>query len=149
MLDSNNLDLGIIGNCHSSALISKTGSINWCCLPEFDSPSVFAKILDDKNGGSFEIICDENYKIEQQYIQRTCILITRFSEGKNIFEVHDFMPRYLKKDNSYHAPAEVIRFFKLISGKPKFKIKYDPKLEYSSCKTETLIKDDFIVSITK
>lgn len=149
MLDSNNLDLGIIGNCHSSALISKTGSINWCCLPEFDSPSVFAKILDDKNGGSFEIICDENYKIEQQYIQRTCILITRFSEGKNIFEVHDFMPRYLKKDNSYHAPAEVIRYFKLISGTPKFKIKYDPKLEYSSCKTETLIKDDFIVSITK
>ena len=43
MLDSNNLELGIIGNCHSSALISKSASINWCCLPEFDSPSVFWK----------------------------------------------------------------------------------------------------------
>ena len=149
MLDSNNLELGIIGNCHSSALISKTGSIHWCCLPEFDSPSVFAKILDDANGGSFEIVCGENYTIEQQYIPKTCILVTVFSDGVNIFEVHDFMPRYLKKDNSYHSPAEVIRYFKLVSGKPTFKIKYDPRLEYSSCKTETLIKDDFIVSISQ
>jgi GH15 family glucan-1,4-alpha-glucosidase len=149
MHDSNNLELGIIGNCHSSALISKTGSIVWCCLPEFDSPSVFGKILDNNIGGTFQIICDKNYSIEQEYLKNTCILVTKFSSGKNIFEVHDFMPRYLKKDNKYHSPAEVIRYFKLISGKPKFKINYDPKLEYSSCKTDTLIKDEFIVSITK
>ena len=149
MHDSNNLELGIIGNCHSSALISKTGSIVWCCLPEFDSPSVFGKILDNNIGGTFQIICDKNYSIEQEYLKNTCILVTKFSSGKNIFEVHDFMPRYLKKDNKYHSPAEVIRYFKLISGKPKFKINYDPKLEYSSCITDTLIKDEFIVSITK
>jgi GH15 family glucan-1,4-alpha-glucosidase len=149
MHDSNNLELGIIGNCHSSALISKTGSIDWCCLPEFDSPSVFGKILDNNIGGTFQIICDKNYSIEQEYLKNTCILVTKFSSGKNIFEIHDFMPRYLKKDNKYHSPAEVIRYFKLISGKPKFKINYDPKLEYSSCKTDTLIKDEFIVSITK
>ena len=149
MNDSNNLELGIIGNCHSSALISKTGSIVWCCLPEFDSPSVFGKILDNNIGGTFQIICDKNYSIEQEYLKNTCILVTRFSSGKNIFEIHDFMPRYLKKDNKYHSPAEVIRYFKLISGKPKFKINYDPKLEYSSCITDTLIKDEFIVSITK
>ena len=149
MNDSNNLELGIIGNCHSSALISKTGSIVWCCLPEFDSPSVFGKILDNNIGGTFQIICDNNYSIEQQYLKNTCILVTKFSNGKNIFEIHDFMPRYLKKDNKYHSPAEVIRYFKLISGKPKFKINYDPKLEYSSSTTDTLIKDEFIVSITK
>jgi GH15 family glucan-1,4-alpha-glucosidase len=149
MHDSNNLELGIIGNCHSSALISKTGSIVWCCLPEFDSPSVFGKILDNNIGGTFQIICDKNYSIEQEYLKNTCILVTKFSSGKNIFEIHDFMPRYLKKDNKYHSPAEVVRYFKLISGKPKFKINYDPKLEYSSCKTDTLIKDEFIVSITK
>ena len=149
MHDSNNLELGIIGNCHSSALISKTGSIDWCCLPEFDSPSVFGKILDKNIGGTFQIICDKNYSIEQEYLKNTCILVTKFSSGKNIFEIHDFMPRYLKKDNKYYSPAEVIRYFKLISGKPKFKINYDPKLEYSSCITDTLIKDEFIVSITK
>ena len=149
MHDSINLELGIIGNCHSSALISKTGSIVWCCLPEFDSPSVFGKILDNNIGGTFQIICDKNYSIEQEYLKNTCILVTKFSSGKNIFEVHDFMPRYLKKDNKYHSPAEVIRYFKLIYGKPKFKINYDPKLEYSSCKTDTLIKDEFIVSLTR
>ena len=149
MHDSNNLELGIIGNCHSTALISKKGSIDWCCLPEFDSPSVFGKILDDNIGGAFEIICDKNYIIEQKYLKNTCILVTKFSSGKNIFEIHDFMPRYLKKDNKYYSPAEVIRYFKLISGSPKFKINYDPRLEYSSCVTDTFIKDEFIVSITR
>ncbi len=149
MHDSNNLELGIIGNCHSTALISKKGSIDWCCLPEFDSPSVFGKILDDNIGGTFEIICDNNYIIEQKYLKNTCILVTKFSSGKNIFEIHDFMPRYLKKDNKYYSPAEVIRYFKLISGSPKFKINYDPRLEYSSCVTDTFIKDEFIVSITR
>ena len=90
MHDSNNLELGIIGNCHSSALISKTGSIVWCCLPEFDSPSVFGKILDNNIGGTFQIICDNNYSIEQEYLKNTCILVTKFSSGKNIFEIHDF-----------------------------------------------------------
>ena len=149
MVDSNSLELGIIGNCHSSALISKSASINWCCLPEFDSPSVFGKILDYNNGGSFEVICGENYYIQQQYIRKTCILVTKFSCGENIFEVHDFMPRYLKNNNNYHSPSEIIRYFKLISGKPKFQIKYNPKLEYSSCITETIIKDEFIISINK
>ena len=149
MVDSNSLELGIIGNCHSSALISKSASINWCCLPEFDSPSVFGKILDYNNGGSFEVICGENYNIQQQYLRKTCILVTKFSCGENIFEVHDFMPRYLKNNNNYHSPSEIIRYFKLISGKPKFQIKYNPKLEYSSCITETIIKDEFIISINK
>ena len=62
-----NLDYGIIGNCRSAALISKTGSIDWCCLPEFDSSSIFAKILDEEIGGSFEIIVSEDYRINQRY----------------------------------------------------------------------------------
>ena len=63
-----NLDYGIIGNCRSAALISKKGSLDWCCLPEFDSSSIFAKILDDEIGGSFEILVDDTYTIEQKYI---------------------------------------------------------------------------------
>ncbi|MFQ6130071.1 MAG: trehalase-like domain-containing protein, partial [Candidatus Hadarchaeaceae archaeon] len=50
------LDYGIIGNRQTAALISSKGSIDWCCFPRFDSPSVFAKILDNRKGGSFEII---------------------------------------------------------------------------------------------
>ncbi len=100
-----NLDYGIVGNCRSAALISKTGSLDWCCLPEFDSSSVFAKILDEVRGGSFEILVGDDYKISQHYKKHTAILITTFSDGENSFEVRDFMPRYHKENNGgYHAP---------------------------------------------
>ncbi|WP_282050110.1 glycoside hydrolase family 15 protein [Maribacter aquivivus] len=143
-----NLDYGIIGNCRSAALISKTGSIEWCCLPEFDSPSIFAKLLDEEIGGSFDINVDDSYVITQKYEQFTNILITSFKSGNDHFEIHDFMPRYRKEGNAYHAPPELIRYFKYISGAPKFSVVYDPKLEYAMGKTESFIKKDFIASLT-
>jgi len=143
-----NLDYGIIGNCRSAALISKTGSIDWCCLPEFDSPSVFAKLLDDEIGGNFEILVDSSYVISQKYEQNTNILITSFKSGEDHFEIHDFMPRYRKEGKLYYSPPELIRYFKHISGKPNFSVVYDPRLEYSMGKTETFIKRDFIASLT-
>ncbi|WP_262733063.1 glycoside hydrolase family 15 protein [Gaetbulibacter sp. NE] len=143
-----NLDYGIIGNCRSAALISKTGAIEWCCLPEFDSSSVFAKILDEKIGGSFDILVDESFSVTQDYIENTTILVTKFSNGIDTFEVHDFMPRYYKPNGDYQSPPEIIRYFKHISGKPTFKVNYNPKLEYAKGKTEIYVKDHFIVSLT-
>jgi len=144
-----NLDYGIIGNCRSAALISKTGSMDWCCLPEFDSSSVFAKLLDEQIGGSFEINVEEGYTITQRYKKHTAILITRFSDGEDIFELHDFMPRYHKDISNYYAPPEVIRYIKHISGKPKFTVKYQPKLEYALGETKTYVKKNFVVSLTE
>ncbi|MFT5941357.1 MAG: GH15 family glucan-1,4-alpha-glucosidase, partial [Sediminicola sp.] len=143
-----NLDYGIIGNCRSAALISKNGSLDWCCLPEFDSSSVFAKILDDEKGGSFEILVNEDYAIEQQYEENTCILITTFSDGQNTFEVHDFMPRYYSEDGGRHTPPEIVRYIKYIKGSPKFKVVYNPKLEYALGETVSYIKSNFIASLT-
>ncbi len=142
-----NLDYGIIGNCRSAALISKTGSIEWCCLPEFDSSSAFAKILDEKMGGSFEIKVSDEYIIKQRYKKNTAVLITRFSEGENTFEIHDFMPRYHNENGAYHAPPELVRYIKHIKGKPSFKVLYDPKLEYAQGETKTYVKRNFIVSL--
>ncbi len=143
-----NLDYGIIGNCRSAALISKTGSIDWCCLPEFDSSSVFAKILDDKIGGSFSVLVEDSYYIKQQYEPKTAILVTTYTSGEHCFELHDFMPRYYKNVDDYHAPPEIIRYIKYISGTPKFRVAYDPKLEYAQGKTTSYIKPDFIASLT-
>ena len=144
----NNLDYGIIGNCKSAALVSKSGSIDWCCLPQFDSPSVFGKLLDTEIGGSFHFEVDDSYTITQSYIDNTVILVTSFSNGKDAFEVHDFMPRYHKEGGTYHAPPEFIRYLKYISGAPKIKVNYEPKLEYAKGETNTFVKDDFIVSLT-
>ncbi|WP_394750584.1 glycoside hydrolase family 15 protein [Spongiimicrobium salis] len=145
----NNLNYGIIGNCRSAALISQTGSLDWCCLPEFDSSSVFAKILDEEIGGSFEVLVSEDYTITQEYEANSCILVTRYASGPHIFELHDFMPRYYKDGGGgYHAPPEIVRYIKYVSGSPEFKVAYNPKLEYAVGETITYIKKDFIVSLT-
>jgi len=143
-----NLNYGIIGNCRSAALISSAGAIEWCCLPEFDSSSIFAKILDTKIGGSFEINVNDGYTVTQKYIENTSILVTTFSNGTDAFEINDFMPRYRKEKGGYQAPPEIIRYFKKRSGSPSFKIKYDPRLEYGSGKTVSYVKEDHIVSLT-
>ncbi|WP_417360932.1 glycoside hydrolase family 15 protein [Galbibacter sp.] len=143
-----NLDYGIIGNCRSAALISNQGSIDWCCLPEFDSPSVFAKLLDDKIGGHFAINVSDDYHIDQQYYKNTGILLTIFDNGSDAFTIWDFMPRYRMDTQQFHTPPEVIRYIEHIKGKPKIKIDYQPKLEYAEGITNTYVKDDFIVSLT-
>ncbi|MBF0693602.1 MAG: glycoside hydrolase family 15 protein [Flavobacterium sp.] len=143
-----NLDYGIIGNCRSAAVISKTGSIVWSCLPEFDSSSIFAKILDEKIGGSFDVLVGDDYKVSQFYLENTAILITSFTNGTDTFEVRDFMPRYKKENGEIHTPPEIVRFFKLISGNPVFRVNYDPKLEYAIDETFTYNKDEYIISIT-
>ena len=144
---SGNLNYGIIGNCKSSALIYEDSSIDWCCLPQFDSPSVFGKILDKNIGGSFKIECDPSYVIKQEYIEKTCILITRFKNLDSEFEVVDFMPRYQKDNGIHYAPPEIIRVLRYKKGFPKFKAIYDPKLEYSMGTTNTYVKNDFVVSV--
>lgn len=144
-----NLDYGIIGNCRSAALISKTASIDWCCLPDFNSASVFAKLLDTDKGGSFEFLVDDGYIINQRYKKHTALLITTFTKGAHSFEVRDFMPRYhLENNGGYHSPPQIIRFIKHIKGKPRFRVLYDPKLGYAASKTDTYIKKDFVVSLT-
>ena len=144
-----NLDYGIISNCKSAALISKTGSLDWCCMPNFDSSAMFAKILDEKIGGSFEILIGNEYKITQEYLWETNILSTVFDNGTDSFQLIDFMPRYPREDGSYYAPPDIIRFFRLIGGKPKFKIKYDPKLDFAKEKTYNEHKGEYIKSFTK
>jgi GH15 family glucan-1,4-alpha-glucosidase len=144
---TDNLNYGIIGNCKSSALINIDSSIDWCCLPQFDSPSVFGTILDDHKGGCFRIKCDDTYQITQKYLDKTAVLVTQFDNGKDAFELIDFMPRYQKDNGVYYAPPEISRIVKHIKGSPVFKALYDPRLEYAKGKTENYIKDDFIISV--
>lgn len=144
-----NLDYGIIGNGKSAALISKTGSLDWCCLPHFNSAGIFAKLLDEKIGGSFSIDVDEKYTISQEYLWKTNILSTVFDNGEDAFQLIDFMPRYQREDGSFYSPPDIIRFIRLLKGKPVVKVKYDPKLEFATEKTYNENKGDYIKSFTK
>jgi alpha,alpha-trehalase len=140
----NNLNYGVIGNCRSAALISEKGSIDWCCLPDFDSPSIFAKLLDNVKGGSFSIVVDDNYIIKQVYFDRTNILHTEFKSTRGTFEVVDFMPRYKTSDHDYFAPAEIYRYIRLVSGSPTFKINYSPVFNYGRDKVSHVQVDNYI-----
>jgi GH15 family glucan-1,4-alpha-glucosidase len=84
---------GIIGNMRTVALVGMNGSIDWYCYPQFDSPSIFGAILDDKKGGRFQISADaDGARHKQFYWPSTNVLVTRFLLGDGIAELEDFMP---------------------------------------------------------
>lgn len=124
--------------------MSDKGSIDWCCLPDFDSPSVFAKLLDDSKGGFFSIVVDDKYTISQKYLIGTNVVCTEFNSAEGIFEVIDFMPRYKLIDDDYFAPAEIYRYIKYISGTPVFKVKYCPAFNYAREKVSCITEDNYI-----
>ena len=87
------------------------GSIDWLCLPKFDAPSVFAKLLDKEKGGAISIEPTNLLSIGQEYIERTNLLCTRFICEEGVFEVIDFMPRYKNENGTYYSPPDIVRVF--------------------------------------
>ena len=71
----NNLNYGVIGNCRTAALISQNGNIEWLCFPDFDSPSIFASMLDREKGGAFGFEVSGDYRITQNRALFTCRII--------------------------------------------------------------------------
>ena len=112
-----NLDYGVIGNCRTAALVSKEGSIDWFCLPDFDSPSVFCKLLDEKKGGNFAFLVSDKYTVTQEYVKNTNILSTFFESDEGAFLVLDYMPRYRTIEKKYYFPPEIQRYVRLIKRK--------------------------------
>src|SRR5438034_5493062 len=84
---------GIIGDLHTVALAGTDGTIDWYCCPSFDSPSVFASILDKENGGYYRISpAMEGWTPKQLYFPDTNVLITRFLTPDGVGEIQGFMP---------------------------------------------------------
>lgn len=125
------LNYGVIGNGRTAALISDKGSIDWCCLPDFDSPSVFARILDTEKGGCCRFIVEDDYTVTQQYVEATNILSTLYYRGEDGFEVLDFMPRYKPGDHQYYVAPEIYRLIRYVKGKPRVRIDYKPAINYA------------------
>ena len=84
---------GVIGDCHSAMLISPEGSVDWGCLPDFDSPAIFCRLLDTQHGGYFQIApTDETIPGSQRYLSGSNVLQTRFASIANEIVLTDFMP---------------------------------------------------------
>jgi GH15 family glucan-1,4-alpha-glucosidase len=129
-------------------LIDSNGSIDWCCLPDFDSASIFGRILDAKRGGFFSIEPVGQYKVTQRYLEKTNILITEFSPGEHAFQICDFMPRYKTDSGTYHCPPDIMRYIRHLRGKPKFRIHFQPRLVYAQHPVKIEVDPEFVKAMT-
>lgn len=121
----------VIGDLYTVALVGKNGSIDWCCLPDFDSPSVFGALLDAQKGGSFRIApCDTpGMQYRQLYVPETNILVTRFLSGDGIAEITDFMP--IRQSGTAAHRHMIIRSVKVLRGTLAFEMLCRPAFNYA------------------
>ena len=121
-------DYGVIGNMRTAALVSTRGSIDWYCTPRFDSPSVFARLLDEKIGGYFEITptCD-GVSSKQFYWPDTNVLVTRFLSDQGIVELIDFMPTAGEEMKRH----QIIRNIHCVRGEVELRMRCRPAFDYA------------------
>jgi GH15 family glucan-1,4-alpha-glucosidase len=138
------LNYGIIGNCRTAALVKEDASIEWCCFPRFDSPSVFAKIL-DRGAGSFGIMPDGKYRVKQEYVENTNVLQTTFYNGREKFLVIDYFPLFFENNKLKQVNA-IHRIIKAVKGRPKIRVMYEPRLNYARGATKLYCENNVIVA---
>lgn len=132
---------GVIGDMHTVALIGRNGSIDWLCLPRFDSPSVFGRILDDGKGGHFRICpLDEKAKVRQYYWPETNVLITRFLSNEGSAELTDFMP--VGPAAKGLGCRHLIRRITALRGSIPFRMECLPAFDYARASHETEIVEN-------
>jgi GH15 family glucan-1,4-alpha-glucosidase len=121
----------LIGDLHTAALVGVNGSIDWCCFPYFDSPSVFASILDSTRGGSFQISPAVPHTSEQRYSPATNVLITTYSlDAGGVLELTDFMP--ITSSGHRGDFPEIHRRVRCTRGEAEVIVRFGPRFDYGA-----------------
>ncbi len=132
---------GIIGDMHTIALVGMNGSIDWLCFPHFDSPSVFAAILDDNKGGRFKIFpFHDDVTCRQTYWPDTNVLLTRFLTEEGVAELTDYMPIHSPKGG--HGHHQIIRRVEMVRGQMKLRMECTPAFNYARDEHQTTLTED-------
>ncbi|KWU46241.1 putative glycosyl hydrolase [Rhodotorula sp. JG-1b] len=131
-------DHALIGNMRTAALVSISGTVAQLCLPHFDSPSVFARILDKNHGGHFSIRPDNVTQSKQQYLPSTNILATKFLSDEGVGQVDDYMPLPASKSDKSFLPW-LIRHVTTIRGELTFTMECAPAFDYARAGHDTKI----------
>lgn len=126
---------GAIGNGRVLALVGPDTSIDWLCLPRFDSPSVFARLLDQERGGSWAFECDGTCASTAAYIRNTNVVRTEITTAEGRFEVLDFAPRIMQ-GLKIDAPVEITRLIRPLEGTPRLRVRFDPRPDYARATIE-------------
>jgi len=123
---------GFIADCHSAALVSKTGSIDWCCMPRIDSSSCFARILDWEKGGFCRIAPASRYESKRRYLDRTLVLETTFETESGRARLIDCFT--MRSGGEYEPHRQLLRVVEGISGKVEFKLDVVPRFDFGTIK---------------
>lgn len=135
---------GIIGNMRTTALVGQNGSIDWFCFPNHDSPSLFAAILDEHKGGSFQIAATvEDTTNQQFYWPSTNVLVTRFLSEAGVGEVVDFMPVGTDQPRSW-----IIRQVRSRRCSMQFRLICNPAFNYAQIPHQTKLVDEGAVFLS-
>ena len=125
------LDYAAFGNGRILGLVSPTAAIDWLCLPRFDSPSVFARLLDRERGGAFRVLVDgAEVRGELEYLRNTNVARVRFERDDAAWEVIDFAPR-LPDGLAPTSPIECIRLLRPLRGHPRLTLDLDLRPDYA------------------
>lgn len=123
-------DYALIGDGMTAALVSNDGSLDWCCLPRFDSPSVFARILDCERGGYWQIAPLDEFRVSRHYLDDTTVLVTRFTTDSGEAELLDFMPAQSTGPDLLGISA-IVRMVRGIRGTVRLALHLDPRFDYA------------------
>ena len=126
-------DYGIIGNGRSAALVGVSGSIDWLCWPRFDSPSLFAALLDPGRGGHFLIAPPEPHTVTRAYADDTNVLVTTFDTGTGTVRLTDLMPVMSEEEKAVTlAPEhEILRVVECVRGAVEVRVEFHPRPDYA------------------
>jgi GH15 family glucan-1,4-alpha-glucosidase len=131
---------GVIGDLHTVALVGTDGTIDWYCCPHFDSPSVFASILDADRGGFYRIQpAAPGWTVKQLYLPDTNVLITRFLSADGVGEVQDFMPIARTVEQKHRH--RVIRRVLAVRGEVRFRLELRPRFDYGRAEHELVVSE--------
>ena len=142
-------DYGIIGDMHSAALIGSNGSIDWCCLPHFDSPSVFAGILDDEKGGWFKLSAQNVNKRRQSYLPDTNILVTRSYTSTGLGQVENFMPIISTDSKMPRGVHRIMRRITCVRGAVSYKLDCRPAFDYARADHAIIPHENGVIFVTE
>jgi pentatricopeptide repeat protein len=123
-------DHGIIGDLHTVALVGDNGTIDWCCLPRFDAPSVFGSLLDAEKGGAFSVSVAKAERTKQMYMPDSNVLLTRFLAQDSVAELYDFMvPDHPSCPKA--SVRQIVRQVRVLRGRAEVQVYCRPAFDYA------------------
>jgi GH15 family glucan-1,4-alpha-glucosidase len=129
-------EYGLLADCNSAALVSRDGSIDWLCLPRYDSPAIFTRLL-DPDAGHWSIRPAAVYDVERRYVPGTLVIETTFTTDDGVVRLRDamaFARGQRGHELGFDAPHEVLRSVEGVSGKVELEMVLAPRGEYGLVK---------------